>query len=180
MTFIWIVRSVLLAFLLPVIVPFRAFFGSFRMTALSICLLLLALALDALAIVLAVILGVLGNLLDALIVIGIVILMWKWPRGLRARPFAKLRLAYRGAQNAACDQFRCSSATDLALCIAVLAIVIVLGLSSGLLQFLLTVVIVLAVIGIVWRWPQSEHLPFMQKLQFALRDLWRQLRRRFR
>jgi hypothetical protein len=179
MTFIWVVRSILLFLLLPVIVPFRAFFRTFRVTALSLCLLLLALALDALAVVLAVVLGVLGRFFDALIVIGIVILLWKWPRGIRARPIAKLRLAYRGAQNAACEQFRCSSAIDLAFCLAVLALVIVLGLSSGLLQFLLTVFIVLAVIGIVWRWPQSTHMPFAQKLRFALRDLWRQIRRRF-
>jgi hypothetical protein len=179
MTFIWIVRGVLLLLLLPIIVPIRAFVRSFRVTPMSLVLFVLALALDALAIVLSVILGVLGAFLDALIAIGIVILLWKWPRGVRAQLLSKLRLAYRSAQNAACEQFRCSSPIDLAFCLAVLALALVLSLSSGLLQFALTVLVVLVVVGVVWRWPQSSHMPFMQKLRLALRDLWRQLRRRF-
>ncbi|MFC2108652.1 hypothetical protein ACFLS5_04235 [Candidatus Bipolaricaulota bacterium] len=180
MTFIWIVRSVLLFLLLPIIIPFRAFLRTFHVSAMSFALLLLAFALGALAIVLATILGVLGKLFDALIVLGIVLLLWKWPRGIRAQFHEKLRLAYRAAQNAACEQFRCSTGIDLAFCIAILAIAIVLSLSSGLLHFLVTVLVVLSVIGVIWKWPHSKYLPFLQKLRFAARALWRELRNRFR
>ena len=180
MTFIWIVRSVLLFLLLPVIVPFRAFVRTFHVSVMSLFLLLLALAIDALAIVLALILGVFGKLFDALIVFGIVLLLWKWPRGIRAQFHEKLRLAYRAAQNAACEQFRCSAGIDLAFCIAIVAIAIVLSLSSGLLYFLATVLVILSVVGIIWKWPHSKHLPFQQKLRFAAQLLWRELRNRFR
>jgi len=180
MTFIWIVRSVLLFLVLPLIIPFRAFHQTFRVSAMSFFLLLLALALDALAIVLALILGVLGKLFDVLIVFGIVLLLWKWPRGIRAQFREKLRLAYRGAQNAACEQFRCSTGIDLAFCIAIVAIAIVLSLSSGLFHFLVTVLVILSAVGIIWKWPHSKHLPFLQKLRFAARSLWRELRNRFR
>jgi len=180
MTFIWIVRCVLLFLLLPIIIPFRAFLRTFQVSVMAFFLLLLALALDALAIVLALILGVFGKLLDALIVFGIVLLVWKWPRGIRAQFHEKLRLAYRAAQNAACEQVRHSEGIDLAFCIAIVAIALVLSLSSGLLHFLVTVVVILSVVGIIWKWPHSKHLPFLQKLRFAAQLLWRELRNRFR
>jgi len=180
MTFLWIVRAVLLLLLLPIVIPFRALGRTFRLSAIPVVLLALSLALDALAIVVALILGVLGPFFDVLIVLGIVLLLWKWPRGVRASRFEKILLAYRGVQNEACEQFRHTSCVDLSFCIAILALAVVLSLSSGLFAFVATVVIVLSIIGVIWRWPHSGHLPFLQKLRFAARDLWRQLRNKFR
>ncbi len=181
MTFLWIMRAMLLLLVMPLVVPFRALARSFRPSSMAVVLLILSLVLDALAIVLALIQGVLGAFIDVLIVLGIVLLLWKWPRGVRAATWIeKIRLAYRGVQNEACEQFRCASCIDLAFCLSVLALAVVLSLSSGLFSFLATLVIVLGIIGIIWRWPHSPHLPFLQKLRFAMRDLWRQLRNRFR
>ena len=103
---------------------------------------------------------------------------WKWPRGVRAPLPAKIRLAYRGLRNAFRQQLRHCSATDFALAIVVIAII--LSLSSGFLHFLLTVLAVLLIVGIVWKWPRSPHLPLLRKLQLALRALWDDLRSRFR
>jgi len=181
MTFLWILRAVLLLLVMPLVIPFRALSRSFRPSSMAVVLLILSLALDALAIVVALILGALGAFIDVLIVFGIVLLLWKWPRGVRAASeIEKIRLAYRGVQNEACEQFRSTSCIDLAFCISVLALAVVLSLSSGLFSFLATLFIVLSIIGIIWRWPHSSHLPFLQKLKFAVRDLWRQLRNKFR
>jgi hypothetical protein len=180
MTFLWVIRSLLLLFLLPIVIPFRALARAFPRSTISVFLLILALTLDALAIVFALILGVLGAFIDVLIVLGIVLLIWKWPRGVRATFLEKLRLAYRGAQNEACMQFRGTSCVDIAFCISVLALAVVLSLSSGLFSFVATLFIVLGIIGIIWRWPHSGQLPFAQKFRFAVRDLWRELRNKFR
>gem|GEM_PF-5116149 len=127
---------------------------------------------------LATILGVLGELFDALIVLGIAILLWKWPREIRAQFHEKLRPTYGAAQDAACEQFRCSTGTDLAFCVAILAIAIVLSLSSGLLHFLVTVLVILSVVGVIWKWLHFKYLPFIQKLRFIARALWREPRNR--
>lgn len=180
MTFLWVIRSVLLLALLPIVIPFRALARAFRPSSISVFLLILALTLDALAIVFALILGVLGAFIDVLIVLGIVLLLWKWPRGVRASFLEKLRLSHRGVQNEACMQFRGTSCVDLAFCISVLALAVVLSLSSGLFSFIATVFVVLSIVGIIWRWPHSSQLPFVQKLRFAARDLWRELQNKFR
>jgi len=180
MTLVWVVRGLLLFALFPIVVPIRAFVRTYRSSPLSIWLLTLAASLNALAIVLAIVAGVVGELMDVLIVFGLFLLLWKWPRGVRAQLHEKLRLAYRGAQNAACEELRCSSTIEMAFCMTIIAFAIVLSLSSGLLYFLTTVAVVLFAIGLVWKWPHSEHLPFLHKLKFAARALGRELRNRLR
>lgn len=180
MLVVWILRLVLLAIFLPLLIPFGVLAGAFVFAPIPIALLLLALAVLALAIVLGMILGVLGALVDALVVLMLVGIAWKWPRGIRATLPAKIRLAYRGLGNAIHQQFRHCSATDFALCLSVAIIAMILSLSSGLLHFLLTVCVVLVVVGVVWKWPRGPHLPPLRKIQVALRALWADLRSRFR
>jgi len=177
---LWVVRGILLLLFLPILVPFRVLFRAFRYTGISIALLLLSLAMLCLAIVLAIITGVLGPLLDVLIVSALILMVWKWPRGLRAQFPEKVRLAYRGAFNAACDRFRCSTGIDYCFCVSIVLFALVLSLSSGFLHFAITVLVVLAVIGIIWKWPTSSHLPLQRKLVLALRELWKEMRERFR
>jgi hypothetical protein len=180
MLVVWILRLVLLAVFLPLLIPFGVLGGTFVFSPIPIALLLLALALLALAIVLGLILGVLGTLADVLIVLMLVGMFWKWPRGVRATLPAKIRLAYRGLGNAIRQQFRHCSGTDFALCLSVAIVAIILSLSSGLLHFLLTVAVVLVIVGVVWKWPRGPHLPFPRKMRLALRELWNDLRSRFR
>jgi hypothetical protein len=180
MLVVWILRFVLLAVFLPLLVPLGVLAGTFVFAPIPIALLLLAMALLALAIVLGMILGVLGALVDTLIVLMLIGIAWKWPRGVRAALPAKIRLAYRGLGNAIRQQFRHCSATDFALCLSVAVIAIILSLSSGLLHFFLTVCVVLVIVGVVWKWPRSPHLPLLRKIRLALRALWADLRSRFR
>ena len=177
---VWILRLVLLVIFLPLLIPFGALASAFVFAPIPIALLLLALALLALAIVLGLILGVLGALVDALIVLLFIGMFWKWPRGIRATLPSKIRLAYRSLRNAFCQQLRHCSATDFALCLSIVIIAIILSLSSGFLHFLLTVCVVLVIVGVVWKWPRSPHLRMLRKLQLALRALWEDLRSRFR
>ena len=180
MLVVWILRLVFLAIFLPLLIPFGALAGAFVFSPIPIALLLLALALLALAVVLGLILGVLGTLVDILIVLMLIGIAWKWPRGIRATVPAKIRLAYRGLRNAFRQQFRHCSATDFALCLSVVIIAIILSVSSGFLHFLLTVGVVLLIVGVVWKWPRGPHLPLLRKAQIALRALWDDLRSRFR
>ncbi len=180
MLVVWVLRLVLLAVFLPLLIPIGALARSFVFAPIPVALLLLAFALFALAIVLGLILGVLGTLIDALIVLMLIGIGWKWPRGIRAPITTKIRLAYRSLRNTICHQLRNGSATDFALCLAIVIIAVILSLSSGFLQFLLTVCVVLLVVGVVWKWPRGPHLAFTRKLQLALRALWDDLRKRFR
>ncbi len=180
MLIVWILRLVLLALFLPLLIPFGALAGAFVFSPIPVALLSLALALLALAVVLGLILGVLGTLVDVLIVLMLIGIVWKWPRGIRAPVPAKIRLAYRGLRNAFRQQLRHCSATDFALALAIVVIAIILSLSSGFLHFLLTVLAVLLIVGVVWKWPRSPHLPLLRKLQLSLRALWDDLRSRFR
>jgi len=180
MLVVWILRLVLLVIFVPLLIPFGALAGAFVFSPIPIALLLLALALLALAVVLGLILGVLGALVDILIVLMLIGIAWKWPRGIHATVPAKIRLAYRGLRNAFRQQLRHSSATGFALCLSIVIIGIILSLSSGFLHFLLTVCVVLLIVGVVWKWPRSPHLPLLRKLQLALQTLWNDLRSRFR
>ena len=180
MLIVWILRLVLLTVFLPLLIPFGALAGAFVFSPIPVALLALALSLLALAVVLGLILGVLGTLVDVLIVLVLIGIAWKWPRGIRAPLPAKIRLAYRGLRNALRQQLRHCSATDFALALAIVVIAIILSLSSGFLHFLLTVLAVLLIVGIVWKWPRTPHLPLLRKLQLALRALWDDLRSRFR
>jgi len=174
---VWILRLVLLAVFLPLLIPMAS---AFIFTPIHLALLLLALALLSLAAVLGWILGVLGTLVDVLLIAAAIGLFWHWPRGLRASVPEKLRLAYRGMRNTLCSQLRHCSATDSALCLAVVLIAVVISLASGVLHFLLTITVVLLIVGVIWKWPRSPHLPLARKLRFALRALWEDLRKRFR
>ena len=180
MLIVWILRLVLLAVFLPLLIPFGALACAFVLSPIPVALLALALSLLALAVVLGLILGVLGTLVDVLIVLLLIGIAWKWPRGIRAPLAAKIRLAYRGLRNAFRQQLRHCSATDFALALAIVVIAIILSLSSGLLHFLVTVCVVLLIVGVVWKWPRSPHLSALRKLQIALRALWEDLRSRFR
>jgi len=177
---VWIVRLVLLVVFLPLILPLGALMGAFAIAPIPIALLLLAMALLALAIVFGLILGVLGTLIDVLIVFLLLGLVWKWPRGIHATPSTKIRLAYRSLRRTFSQQLRHCSTTDFALCLSIVVIAIVLSLSSGFLHFLLTLAVVLLIVGVVGKWPRSPHLPFLRKLQLALTALWDDLRARFR
>ena len=180
MLVVWILRLVLLAIFLPLLIPFGALAGASVFSPIPIALLLLALALLALAVVLGLILGVLGTLVDILIVLILIGIAWRWPRGIRATVPAKIRLAYRGLRNGLRRQLRHCSATDFALCLSVVIIAIILSLSSGFLHFLFTVGAVLLIVGVVWKWPRGPHLPLLRKARIALRALWDDLRSRFR
>lgn len=180
MLYAWIVRGVLLCAMLPLILPIRMLWSMFTVTAIGVALLVLALALLALGIVFGLLLGVLGHVADVLIVFGVLALAWHWPRGVRATIPVRLRLAYRGAKNGLSRHVRCLTLIDFAFCLVIVLIAIVLSLASGFLQFLVTILIVLFVIGIIWKWPHSRHLPFPRKLRIALRSLWEALRSRFR
>jgi hypothetical protein len=177
---VWIVRGVLLAALLPVVLPLRMLWTTFTVTPIGIALLALALALLALGVVFGLLLGVLGGVADVIILFGLIGLAWHWPRGIRAAIPVRLRLAYRGAKNALARQVRCLTLIDFAFCLVIVLIAIVLSLSSGFFQFFATILIVLIVIGVIWKWPRSPHLPFVRKLRLALRALWQDLRSRFR
>jgi len=176
----WTIRLVLLLGLLPFLVPFHVLSATFAVAPIPVALFLLALALMALAGTLGLILGVLGTLIDVLIVVLLLGIAWHWPRGLRAPLSSRIRLAFRGLRNALGRELRCCSATDAALCLAVVLLALVLSLSSGLLHFALSVAVVLLIVGVVWKWPRSPHLPVLRKLALALRALWADVRRRFR
>jgi len=175
----WILRAVLLAVLLPLAIPLQILFRAVVFAPIPLALLLLALALLALAIVLGLLLGVVGTLADVLLVLLLVGIIWHWPRGIRAPLPARLRLAFRSLRNAIARELNRCSTSDAALCLAIVSLAVVLSLSSGVLHFLLTVAIVLLVVGVVWKWPRSPHLPVLRKLRLALRSLWDDLRSRF-
>jgi len=177
--FLWIVRVACLVCLLPVLFPVAVLASAFAFSPIVIALLALALALLALAIVFGFLLGVLGPVADALILFGLIGLAWKWPRGIRASLAEKLRLAYRGLRNVVAQQFRRCTLVDFAFCLAIALIAIVLSLSSGLLHFLLTTIVVLFVVGVVWKWPQAPHFPLTKKLRLAIRELLNALRHMF-
>ena len=178
--FAWILRAVLLMCFLPLVFPLWALVSAAFASPHAFALFALAVALFALGIVLGIALGVIGNIVDLLIILGLIGLAWKWPRGIEGSFLDKLRLAYRGVKNALRRQLRHCTPTDLALCLVVLVIALVLSLSSGFLHFLLTVLIVLAVVGVVWKWPAALDLPFLAKLRISLRELKKEFRRRFR
>jgi len=180
MRLVWIVRGLLLAAVIPILVPIRTLAASFRPSAMRFAVLALALALLALGVVVARILGVLGRLIDVFIAIGLIGLLLQWPRGISGSTAARLRLAYRGAGNAVRRGLAGCGLTDYAVCAAVVVIAFVLSLASGLVRFLLTVLVALVVVGLVWKWPQGVRLPFGRKLRLATRELIDELRRRFR
>ncbi|MEA3239469.1 MAG: hypothetical protein U9Q94_06795 [Candidatus Bipolaricaulota bacterium] len=174
--FAWIVRALLLILVLPFLIPFGLLFSLIIASPLSLALFVLVLALLALGTVLGIALGVIGNLVDLVIVLGLIGIVWNWPRGAQGRFTEKLRLAYHRLRATLYRQVQQFTAADLAVTLVVILIAVVLSLSSGLIHFLLTLVIILAVVGIVWKWPHTVHLPFVTKLRLALVALRDELR----
>jgi hypothetical protein len=166
--FAWIVRVLLLLILLPFLLPLGLIFSTVFLSPLALAMFILAVVLLALGIVLGIALGVIGNLVDLLIVVGLIGIVWHWPRGIKGRFGDKLRLSYRRMRNTVHRLARQCTAADLALCLVVVLIAMVLSLSSGIIHFLFTLVVILAVIGVVWKWPRNPHLHFFAKLRLAL------------
>lgn len=178
--FAWIVRAVLLVLVLPFLIPFGILFAMIFVSPLSFAMFILILALLALGTVLGVTLGVIGNLVDLVIVLGLIGIVWNWPRGAQGQFIDKLKLSYHRLRAALYHQVRQFTVIDLAVCLAIILIAVVLSLSSGLIHFLLTLVIILAVVGIVWKWPHTPRLPFITKLRLAIVALREELRGFFR
>jgi len=178
--FAWIVRALLLILVLPFLIPFGILFSIVLASPRALALFVLVLALLALGIVFGIALGVIGNLVDLVIILGLIGIVWNWPRGAQGRFTDKLRLAYHRLRATLYHQVRQCGASDIALCLIVILIAVVLSLSSGLIHFLLTLVIILAVVGIVWKWPHTPRLPFVTKLRLALVALRDELRGFFR
>ena len=178
--FAWVIRALLLLLLTPLLLPLASLIPAAFVSPFTLVLLILALALLALAIVLGLALGAFGRLVDLVIVLGFIALVWKWPRGIRAAFWDKPRLAYRSLIYAFRGQIRRLSSAELALCLGIVLIALILAISSGFLHFFLTVVVVLAAVGIVWKWPTASALPFLTKLRLALRELAKEIRRRLR
>jgi len=155
--FAWIVRVLLLLILLPFLLPLGLIFSTVFLSPLALAMFILAVVLLALGIVLGIALGVIGNLVDLLIVVGLIGIVWHWPRGIKGRFGDKLRLSYRRMRNTVHRLARQCTAADLALCLVVVLIAMVLSL-----------VVILAVIGVVWKWPRNPHLHFFAKLRLAL------------
>ncbi len=180
MLFAWIVRALLLVLVLPFLIPFGIIFSMAFVSPLSVALFVLVLALLVLGTVLGIALGVIGNLVDLVIVLGLIGIVWNWPRGTHARFIEKLRFASHRLHTALYRQVRQSTTVDIALGFGVILIVVIMSLSSGLIHFLLTLIITLTVIGIVWKWPRAARLPFATKLRVALVSLRNELRGFFR
>ena len=175
--FAWLVRGILLVILLAFIFPAELLFAIVFDSPLALALGLLALVVIALEFVLAVALHVLGNLLDVLIILGLIGIAWKWPRGMRGRFIDKLRVAIRSLRREVDYQLRRLTAADLLLLGLIGLLVLILSLSSGFLHFLLTVLVVLLIVGIVWKWPRGLRIRFLDKLRIALRALYHEIRR---
>ncbi|HDL86395.1 MAG TPA: hypothetical protein ENH11_08755 [Candidatus Acetothermia bacterium] len=178
--FSWIMRALLLILVLPFLIPFGILFSLIIASPLSLALFVLVLALLALGIIFGIALGVIGNLADLIIVLGLIGIVWNWPRGARGKFVEKLRFASHRLRTALYHQMRQFTAIDIALGIGVILIMVILSLSSGLIHFFLTLAIILAVIGIVWKWPRAARLPFATKLRVALVSLRNELRGFFR
>ena len=178
--FAWIVRGLILLLFLPLFLPFGWLISLVLGSPLALALFVLSLALLALGIVLGIALGVIGRLVDLVLVLGLIGLVWKWPRGIRANFWDKVRLSYRGLRNAVRQQIRSCSPADFALWMVITLIAIVLSLSSGFLSFLLTAAVVLIAVGLIWKWPTASTLSSSTKLRLALRELREEIKRRFR
>ena len=178
--FAWAARLLLLLVLLVFFLPVELFLALAFASPLGLALVLLALVVFALGIVFALVFHVLGNLIDILLILGLIGVIWKWPRHMRGSFFDKLRVAVYSLRHTVTAYMRRLTGADIALIGTILVIVLVLSLSSGLLHFLLTVAVVLLAIGIIWKWPRNPRIGFWDKLHLALWALWGELRRRRR
>lgn len=177
MIVVWILRGALLGLLLPLLFPLYAMRSAFAWSGLGTVLLVLAAALVALAVVCALALGILGRVFDALIVFGLLGLVLCWPRGVRAPILRQITLAYRSLRRTIAGQVARCSLVDYAMCLGVSSLAIVMSVSSGLLHFLASALVVLLVVGLVWKWPRTQGLPFFRRLRRAFRALIDEIRR---
>lgn len=177
MIVVWILRGVLLALFLPLLFPLYAIKEAFAFTGLGVALLVLAAAFVALAVVCALALGLLGRVFDALIVFGLLGLLIRWPRGVRAPFHRQATLAYRSLRRAIAAQLRRCNLVDFAMCLGVSLLAVVMSVSAGSLNLLVSALVVLLVIGLVWKWPKAEGLPPPRKLRLAFRALLDEIRR---
>lgn len=175
--FVWVVRSLLLLLLLGLFLPFELIFALAFASPVAFVLSLLVLAVFGLGIVFALALHVLGSLIDIVLILGLIGIVWKWPRGMRGSSWDKLKIAFYSLKGAVREQIRRLTGTDIVILGGILLVVFALSLSSGLLHFLLTVATVLLVVGIVWKWPRHPRLGFFDKLRLALRELYNEIRR---
>ncbi|MCD6135324.1 hypothetical protein J7J63_01210, partial [Candidatus Bipolaricaulota bacterium] len=118
--FAWIVRALLLILVLPFLIPFGILFSLIIASPLSLALFVLVLALLALGTVLGIALGVIGNLVDLVIVLGLIGIVWNWPRGTHAKFIEKLRFAAHRLRTALYRQVRQFTAIDIALGLGVI------------------------------------------------------------
>ena len=175
--FAWVIRGLLFLILVVFFLPFELIFAIAFASPVAFALGVLVLVFVALGFVLAVALHVLGNLLDVLIILGLIGIAWKWPRRMRGRFIDKLRVAIRSLRREVDYQLRHLTAADLLLLGLIGLLVLILSLSSGFLHFLLTVLVVLLIVGIVWKWPRGLRIRFLDKLRIALRALYYEIRR---
>ena len=175
--FAWILRGILLLLLFVVLFPFEVILALALASPVAFAVFLLVLVFLVLIFVLALALHVLANLLDVLIILGLIGIAWKWPRGMRGSFFDKLRVAIHALKLELKAQMRYLTRADVGLIAGIVLIVLVLSLSSGALHFLLTVLVVLLLVGIVWKWPRNPRIRFLDKLRIALRALFDELRR---
>ena len=94
MLFSWIVRVLLLVLVLPFLVLFDILFSLIVASPLSVALFVLTLALLALGIAFSIALGAIGNLVDLVIVLGLIGIAWNWPHRPQGRLIDKLRISY--------------------------------------------------------------------------------------
>ena len=177
--FSWVVRLLLLVIVLPFLIPFGILFGLIIASPLSFAVFVLILALLVLGVLLGVALGVVGNLIDLVIVLALIGILWHWPRATGGRFVDKLRISSRRLRDVLRIQLRRFTTADLVICLLLILVAVILSLSSGLVHFLLTIFVTLLIIGIVWKWPRSSHLPLAAKLRIALVSLREELRRLF-
>ncbi len=175
--FAWVLRLILLTVYLVFFLPLRILASLVLASPLSFTLFLLVLALFALGTVLALAVHVLGNLIDVILVLGLIGIAWKWPRGMRGRFSDKLRFALRALQMEIEHSLHHLTGTDLAIIGGIVLVIVLLSLSSGVAHFLLTISVVVLAIGVVWKWPRNPRMRFIAKLRFALRALYNELRR---
>ncbi len=175
--FAWILRGILLLLFFVVLFPFEVILALALASPVAFALFLLVLVFFALVFVLALALHVMANLIDVLIIIGLIGIAWKWPRGMHGSFFDKLRFAIHSLKLELRRQMRHLTRADVGLIAGIFLLVLVLSLSSGALHFLLTVLVVLLLVGIVWKWPRDPRIRFLDKLRLALRTLFDELRR---
>lgn len=178
---LWILRGILLLWMMPVLFPVSTLRTIAVITPIGLALSALAVALLALALVFAVLLGVLGRLFDVLIYLFLFGLLLEFPYGDARESFLRrLAIAHRRLRRVVSDRLGRSTLVEYGICLAVTLIALALSVSIGLLHLLGMVLVVLLLAGVIWKWPHQTRLPRWKKLTIAMRALFEEIRRRFR